>query len=248
MLKIENGLFSGTVIPETQIVTLTDDNNLPIFKSDGSLIQYWPSFYRTPIFLEIFTPLQGWGILIETSDSKFQFPSRFPSRDGALVFQPTLYITAKLMKDGQIIAQATSLATMEGSKSLEAAESIARGRLYDALGLSFPRYQEPAPVSPSATDHVKPVPSNTVTQIKSIEPKEDAQDIKPELPEAATSNEVVVETKANSTKVGKVNGDIERNLLQQVILQCNQRGVDVPSFESNSDAKAFLLSLLKKQA
>lgn len=253
MLKIESGLFSGVVIPDSQVVTLTDDNNLPVFKSDGSLIQYWPAMYRTPLFIEKFSPIDGWGVTIETSDSQFQFPSRFPSRDGSTVFQPTLFITAKLMKGGEVMAQATSLATVEGSKSLEAAESIVRGRLYDALGLSFPRYEEPARIAQNtATEVVKPVPSSkkNVTQIKPTESSNDTQEVKAELPQSpATSSEVVVvETKTESPKADKVNGNIERNLLQQVIIQCNQKGVDVPSFESNQDAKTFLMSLLKKQA
>lgn len=229
MLKIDKGLFAGTEIPETQLVTLSDENNQPVIKADGSLIQYWPAMYRTPIFLEKFSPLDGWGIEITSTESPFQFQSKYPTRDGSIVIQPTLYLTAKLVKDGHVIASATSLATIEGPKSFEAAESILRGRLYDALGLSYPRHQEIKEPDPDASEPVL-----------SVVPASES-----EKPESAPKSE----EKPKLTPVKSQKSPIERNLLAQITLQCNQRGMAIPEFADNKEASSFLKDLLlRKQA
>lgn len=229
MLKIEKGLFAGTEIPDTQLVTLSDEQNQPLFKADGTLIQYWPAMYRTPIFLEKFSPIDGWGIEISSTASPFQFQSKFPTRDGSVVVQPTLYLTAKLVKDGQIIATASSLATIEGPKSFEAAESILRGRLYDALGLSYPRHQDLKDPDPGVSE---PAP---LVQATTESPKQES---------AAPS-----ETKPKLSPVKNGQSTIERNLLAQITMQCNQRGLAVPQFADNKEATTFLKDLLlRKQA
>ncbi len=238
MIKIESGLFTGTEIPDNQVVTLTDDNNQPLFKADGNLIQYWPAMYRTPIFLTKFSPLDGWGIEIEHKQSPFQFQSRFPSRDGSIVVQPTIYLTATLTKDGKTIAQASSLATIEGPKSFEAAESIVRGRLYDALGLSYPRYQE------IDTPASEPRKTATVTPISAP-----AKAPAPAEPSETTASEPVSEaTPPQAEAPAQVAGSIERNLMSQITLQCNKKGIEVPILANNDEAKKFLTDLLRKKA
>lgn len=237
MIKIESGLFSGTEIPDNQVVTLTDDNNQPLLRADGNLIQYWPAMYRTPIFLSTFSPLDGWGIEIENKPSTFQFQSRYPSRDGSIIVQPTIYLTATLTKDGKTIAQASSLATIEGSKSFEAAESIVRGRLYDALGLSYPRYQEVETQAPeprkSASVTSLPVPAKAPAIAESTD---------------TTASEPVSEASPQTEAPAPVAGSIERNLMSQITLQCNKKGIEPPILSNNDEAKKFLTDLLKKKA
>lgn len=127
-MKIESGLFAGIEIPESEIAFLRNDN--------GDTTAWWAPAFRTPHFIQKFSPLDGWAVIVNAKAGEFNLPDYANTPDGsAPPVQPTQLFEAKLVKEGVVFATASSLEIIDGEKAWERGETNCRGRLYDALGL-----------------------------------------------------------------------------------------------------------------
>lgn len=149
---ISNGPFKGRGPATGEIFTLLDRNGIPVLR-EGKKVEVWGLAHRTRHFLEVFPPQEGWtvNILATPGPVSLSDPETYTA-DGTMAVQPTMVFTATLSdKDGKIVATASSLRLMNGVSSWEAGESKARGRLYDALGLTTSGLFEEQDAAPAQT-------------------------------------------------------------------------------------------------
>lgn len=164
-MKIEKGPFAGIDIP---------DSDLTYYPSnDGGSVPFWPTQARTPYFLETFSPLEGWTVIIENHQGPFNLPD---TRDPMIALpdvltQPTQLFIAKLVKDGVVYEQASSLAIIDAPSAWERGETAARGRLYEATGLpGFLRQFTPLADSPGTPTRVPTGPQPTAVIPMTVTP------------------------------------------------------------------------------
>lgn len=126
------GPFKGTAIPVEETRAQADGDGV-----------WWHPRDRTPVVLDRFPLDRGFSITIEREASTLTMPQKSPQGefyvDAALrVMQfPTVYITATLRgADKAPLAQATTLAILDGPRAYEQGENNARNRLYEAIGLN----------------------------------------------------------------------------------------------------------------
>lgn len=172
-----SGVFAGATVESNVLFDLKDfDGNVTL--RDGQVVQGVPIAALTPIFLDTFPPDEGWGVITEHKAGDFSLPDPFTlDASGQPIPQPTEWVTAKLVDPvGRVVAQATSLVVINGPKAFERGETIARGRLYEALGL--PRTTAPVVDEPEKRAHrcdpqpakpapvvEQPAPSSTETPL-----------------------------------------------------------------------------------
>lgn len=125
-MRIEKGPFAGIEIPDAELSFLPN--------ADGTTVPFWATHHRTPIFLERFKIEDGWQVVVETNVGGFDLPDTRQLSSTPLV-QPTQLFVAKLIRDGAVHAQASTLAIIDGPSAWERGETTARGRLYEASGL-----------------------------------------------------------------------------------------------------------------
>lgn len=128
-MKIEKGPFAGTEIPENEITFM--------LMANGDDVPFWPTHTRTPLFLDKFSPDDGWQVIVESHAGPFNLPDtrRADGTNFEILVQPTQLFVAKLIKDGSVYSQASMLAIIDGPSAWERGETTARGRLYEANGL-----------------------------------------------------------------------------------------------------------------
>lgn len=274
-MKIENGLFAGIEIPSEQLQPVLDFQNLPRFRADGSQMVYWATHHRTPLFLEKFSPFDGWSVSITSSRGDFTMPDRAYAADGSIVQQPTVSFLAALIKDGKVMAEASSLSTIYGPKAWESGETNARGRLYDALGLSAPLCGDPDATQsggtsptpkgasiPLAIPAALPALIPPITEPSPAAMPAAAEQSDPVIPVAAeamtsksSSNVTTIEPSVALLAVTpEASGTthaigntvaIDANLIRTIKTQAAARNVIVPEFDSLAEAKDFYKKLLK---
>lgn len=269
-MKIESGLFSGIVIPESEIVFLRNDS--------ADATPWWAPVFRTPHFIQKFSPLDGWSVIVNAKPGEFNLPDYENTQAGEKPpVQPTQLFEATLVKEGIVYATASSLEIIDGEKAWERGETNCRGRLYEALGLPGslkgtvpapgnaqknttkpgqkpPLVVVPMAAAPAQTDQVQQQPAVTLVEVQAQQHVTDS-DSASETPSdqsepestttEATSADVTPTTPVQSGPIQHAPG-INANLLSQIERQARLVGVPVRSLSSNDDAKKFFAELLSQ--
>lgn len=293
-MKINTGLFAGIDIPENEVKMLKYSN--------GEQVPFWATAFRTPVFLSVFSPIDGWHVVVENCNGVFDLPDNRRAMDNEVLVQPTQCFTAKLIKDSTVVATASSLAIIDGPSAWEAGETNARGRLYDALGLSGalplsqylhllkPATKDPIPQVSATMDHHGPardsdagaqiiaIPTSTSSRSKSDEvaavekptqldtarssdapavSEEQAMSSTPAkvlpTPSLPTEDGAVVQVlgsgKRSRTNRGKngsanISSAVDENLREHLVYIAGTNGTEIPSINTNQEAKDFLKKML----
>lgn len=255
------GLFAGASVDEKDLFDLKDpDGNVCL--RDGQVVRGVPIAALTPLFLDTFPPTEGWAVLTDHQPGCFNLPDPYTvDGHGKPIPQPTEWITVRLLDpQGRVVAQATSLVIINGPKAYERGETIARGRLYEALGL--PRSTAPvvedlptagktpaattatattASTQPSATASglqaaVKALPSGKrPTDVAPVAPRE----VAPTPPGPSAEQEAADDGNTQASP----NDPPKRSTLKVIERQAKVRCVSVPSFRTEQEAAAFLRQL-----
>lgn len=250
-MKIENGLFAGTEISSAALRPILGNDGLPILDPlTGQPKMVWPARERTPIFLEKFSPFAGWAVEVTSEPSDYPAWDRRPDEYGNAVVQPTRLYTAKLVKDGRTFGSATVLAAVFSTWAIGYGEDLARGALYDAMGLGLPNggtendgQRIAQPSSPTAK------PANDAASLG-------------DAPQASTEGSpVVVPVRTSRSKAAPVPvvpqpvanrpgprndgaGGIDPNVKANIEKVAAEKGYVVPELTSNEQAKKVLLDML----
>jgi len=255
-MNIQHGLFSGTVIPSEELEPLLDSLGGILVDRNGQQRVYWPAHSRTPRVLEKFSPLDGYAIDVTSCEAPYRLADKYVDANGNHVMQPSRLVTAKLVKEGTTLASATILQPIFGPWAMSLGEQVARGALYDALGLGVPSHFEPrdgkkdeapqvvvdAPVAPTPTASSPPLADSPAPAV--------ALDSEP-APASSASVQgdavvpVPVQSAPSRPKAPGINDHIEKNLLQTIEIQSAAKGVTVPVFADSAAAKKFLQDLLR---
>lgn len=157
-MQITRGLFAGVAPTEGEIRTIYDRSGQPVLR-DGMPVQSFGVHQRTPYVLEKFSPLDGYSIEVVAEPGAFDLPdpdTMVPDGNGGLRManQPTVKFTARLIDpNNRTLATASYLKVINSLSSHQEGETLARGRLYEALGLPGATHEVEAalPSAPKAT-------------------------------------------------------------------------------------------------
>lgn len=239
-MKINSGIFAGVVVDEAHLQ--------PWVLADGTVRKYWPTTARTAHFLEHFPPSEGWAVTVTATQGMFTMPDRYPAADGSSVAQPTMLFVARLSKNGVVMAEASTLATMYGPKAWETGETGARGRLYDALGLSMPiggESLEEVPAIETLAPVLTPVtPPPAASPTPATPEPEPTPAASPAVAEESVPSAATTSSSPRKAPTAAVASSIDRNLLRTIELQAAARGVTVPPLATTQEAKAFYKHML----
>lgn len=264
-MKIESGLFAGIEVPESEITFLRNDGGEPT--------PWWAPMFRTPHFIQKFSPLDGWAVIVNAKAGEFNLPDYSNATPGAQPpIQPTQLFEARLVKEGIVFATASSLEIIDGEKAWERGETNCRGRLYEALGL--PGAVKGANAGVTSPTQVKghktaktaapvvvpmagtPTPATQPQHVVTTQATEPDSSPEPVVEAAPVVEQVIPEPVAsiavdNSTAppatVQHAPG-INANLLSQIERQARLVGLPMRSLASNEDAKKFFAELLKQSS
>ncbi len=173
MCTIQSGPFKGLNVPEHEVRDLKHEG-IPVLDDDGNPIKIWGIHHRTRHVLEYFPPTEGWSVQVHHEPGGFDIPDpNTPVRNDAgqyvSAIQPTVEFTARLVSpDGKAVAEATVLRVINGAAAWQTGQTVARGALYDAIGLSLPTMDVEEAIrqlegqsDPKATPTVIPVASTS---------------------------------------------------------------------------------------
>jgi hypothetical protein len=153
--KIAAGPFKGIGPGAAEMRPLLDRNRQPVIR-DGKTVEVWSMHAKTPHALDVFKPLEGWGIVVNATPGPFEIPDpRTPQADAPTgqAMQPTMIFTAELINpEGRVLANASVLCIINSTFSWTDGISFARSKLYVALGLMMPNdpgEEPPATETPS---------------------------------------------------------------------------------------------------
>lgn len=157
-MQITHGLFKGITPAEGEIRTIYDRSGAPVLR-DGVPVQSFGVHQRTPYVLEKFSPLDGYAIEVVAEPGAFDLPdpdTMVPDgNDGVrMANQPTVKFTARLIDpNNRTLATASYLKVINSLSSHQEGETLARGRLYEALGLPGASHEVEAalPAAPKVT-------------------------------------------------------------------------------------------------
>lgn len=247
-MKIETGLFAGTEIPASALRPIYGADGLPVIdQSTGDARLVWPAILRTPIFLEKFSPFEGWAVDVTSVASEYPAWDRRPDQYGNSVQQPTRLYTAKLLKDDKLFASATVLVPVFSTWAVTFGEELARGALYDALGLSLPGVSTASDpdaarvtegdkgtsTTPKAEASNELPPAAVVVPVRSAKPQAKPAPVTP----------VPTENRTGGPRGTDPNG-VDANLRSNIEKVCTERSIEVPELTDNKQARAVLLQLL----
>ncbi len=264
-ISIEHGPFKGTVIPADELEHLLDASNQVVTDRTGQPRTFWPAHCRTPRFLEKFSPLEGFCIDVSSVEAPYRLTDKYFDANGNPVVQPSRLVTAKLVKDGIALATATILQPIFGPWAMALGEQIARGALYDALGLGLPNHVDLNAGKTTGTpqvvveEPVQALPAPTASEPPPAEPAQPAGSSDAPAPAPAPAPiasapapaqvpavaPLPITASGSRPKAAGVNDHIEKNLLQTIEIQAAGKGVPVPAFADTAAAKLFLQNLLR---
>lgn len=237
----QSGPFAGATVPESYLFDIKDyDGNVVL--RDGQLVRGVPIAALTPLFLETFPPDEGWGVISEHRAGDFSLPDPYTlSEAGQPVPQPTEWITMKLVDPaGRVVAQATSLAIINGPKAFERGETVARGRLYEALGLpktTAPIVDEPQRHADRPTQEAAAPERPLLTSVTAMPV------ITPSAPPAPPA-QPAQSTEAPTSVNGRAEELPKRSTIKQIERQAKLQGVVAPEvFASERQALEYLRRL-----
>lgn len=271
-LKIQAGPFKGFGPTAVELRPLLDSLGQPVIR-EGKPLDIWGVHHKTPHVLDVFKPIEGWGIVVTDRAGPFEIPdpnTRVSDGKGGetIASQPTTIFTAELVNpEGRTVASASVLCIINSTYAWSDGVNHARSKLYIALGLTTP--SEPVDLPPaSGTPNVKPaavVAGVTAIQAPSKHDKLPAvaqavieqavaasQPVEPTAPAEATPvGEPKVVAFASSQDVGngsvnQSNPALNKNLLRQAEHRARLHRVEVPAFANDDEIRAFCKNLLKK--
>lgn len=154
-MHITRGLFAGITPAEGEVRSIYDRSGQPVLR-DGVPVQSFGVHQRTPYVLEKFSPLEGYAIEVASEPGGFDLPDPdtiVPDGQGGqrMANQPTVKFTARLIDpNNRTLATASYLKVINSLSSHQEGETLARGRLYEALGLPSASHEVEAvlPASP----------------------------------------------------------------------------------------------------
>ena len=154
-MHITRGLFAGITPAEGEVRSIYDRSGQPVLR-DGVPVQSFGVHQRTPYVLEKFSPLEGYAIEVASEPGGFDLPDPdtiVPDGMGGqrMANQPTVKFTARLIDpNNRTLATASYLKVINSLSSHQEGETLARGRLYEALGLPSASHEVEAvlPASP----------------------------------------------------------------------------------------------------
>lgn len=256
-MKIETGLFAGTEIPASALRPITAvDGSIVTDPITGAERKVWPAINRTPLFLATFSPFEGWAVEVDSEPSEYPAWDKRTDEFGHPVQQPTRLYTARLVKEGRTFAVASVLVPVFSTWAIRYGEDLARGALYDALGLSIPdsvpendgkelfptskpkatgasNDSTDAPASPTDSTAAPLPPAAVVVPVRDMKGKGNA---------APT-----VTPKPTGNRPGPRNqdaGGIDPNLKANIDKVAADKGFRVPELTDNQQAKQILLDML----
>jgi len=256
-MKITTGPFRGIEI---------NTNEIGVYIPYGSTEpakHYWMTPYRMRHFLEKYPPSEGYGIRIQHSPGPFDLPDyRKQEPQHAPLVQPTHLFIASFVHRDVVLAQASTLAIIDGPSAWERGEDIARGRLLAACGLPTwidePNVSDArSPASKVSTTIPLAMPSIHSPQA-SHQPQEPASGAvadqdgpsKPavkiiEFPpgDAVRDHEV-----RDDNAPAMISTSINTNLRDQILQLSKFLNVPVPKIETTEQAKTFYRELLIMQS
>lgn len=232
-MKINNGPFAGTIVPAHELQTL--------FNYDGTTTDWWPVAFRTPVFLDKYSPSDGWCIEVRNEQGSFNLPDYRNGVGGEILTQPTQLFVATLKRNGIIVNQASSLEVIDGAKAWERGETNARGRLYEAMGLPG----STKTISPS--DNAFPSGGSNVTalpvRMPGLQSPKEVDHVEGEaLSSAPPETTSTHEQPSDQPEKPKTNA--MANLLQQINTMAKIKGIVVPDLSDLEAAKSFYRDLL----
>lgn len=250
MMKIEAGIFAGTEIPQAALRPILGGDNLPILDTATGLPRHvWPAAARTPLFLAMFSPFAGWAVQVTSEPSEYPAWDRRPGENGEAILQPTRLYTARLVKDGVTFASASVLSAVFSTWAIGYGEDLARGALYDALGLGLPQtawVPDAPPLAPrKAATPDAPATTPEATALPS------AAVVVPVLNARAKPKPTLVAPAPTDNRPGPRNqdsGGIDPNLKANIDKVAKDKGLTVPELIDNQHAKTVLLEMLSGKA
>ncbi len=260
VMLTRQGPFAGVEVQTRDLFDVKDhEGNLMM--RDGQIVRGVPVAALTPIFLELFDPKEGWGVTTEHRSAEYTLPDPWTLDElGRPLNQPTEWITVSLVApNGRTVAQASSLAIVNGPKAFERGETIARSRLYEALGLprtTAPLVEEGAPASIAlpkpVAEPVDQAQSGKRPGVVALPSGHSTRAIEaPATPVAepliATVVTTVVEKAHVESEGDYLSGPPKRSTLAQLSRQAKLRGRAVPSFSTEQEARAFQRELLSER-
>jgi hypothetical protein len=210
---IQAGPFAGTVVPKHQLAATLD----------GRL--YWPTRARTPLFLVVFPPNQ-WTVrctaTVHTDMGK-----------GMVEFRAFLVDAQNVERNS-----ASTLTIVASQSDWDNGETIARGRLYDALGLALVTESydegdltETANAAGNATHAVGSAPSTEPAVIAAPALQDASVSVETATQTAlplATAASAASETAANEPPGNRVMGTVNPQLMRVLTSRCEAIGKPVP--------------------
>lgn len=215
-MQITRGLFAGITPAEGEIRAIYDRAGQPVLR-DGVQLQSFGVHQRTPYVLEKFSPLDGYCIDVIAEAGSFDLPdpdTLVPDGQGGqrMANQPTVKFTARLIDpNNRTLATASYLKVINSLSSHQEGETLARGRLYEALGLpgASGEIEVTAPAVPkaapkAATASAVAIGSGTAhlpAKAKEILATAEAESLAPVEAQEAPSSEDASSTPAGATPV-----------------------------------------------
>lgn len=259
-MKIETGLFAGTEIPTSSLRPLIGTDGLIVTDAiTGQERKVWPAINRTPHFLAVFSPFAGWAVEVSSDPSEYPAWDKRTDEFGHAVQQPTRLYTARLLKDRVVFATASVLVPVFSTWAIRYGEDLARGALYDALGLSIPDAIPdndgkdlaplPKPKGNGASNEstVAPAPANESAEPAPLPPAAVVVPVLNAPVKLKGKPAPAVEPKATENRPGPRNqdsGGIDPNIKANIDKVAAEKGFRVPALTDNQHAKQVLLDML----
>lgn len=151
---VPEGPFKGVQALAGELIVRIDE-------STGRDYSHWDTHARTRHFLTKFDPSEGWRVIV----TQQQIPDAYltdysvPLNDGSFAVNPAWLFTATLLdKDNQPVANASVVQLFNCAMSIEIGQTRARGKLYQALGLSSSPSNEDDARQPNQVGRNSPTP------------------------------------------------------------------------------------------
>jgi len=280
--KIQNGPFKGIGPLAHEIRPLLNTNGLPVMNREGKVIDIWGVHHKTPHVLDVYKPTDGWGIVISDRPGPFEIPDPNTlvtngSGQQVAASQPTTIFVAELTNpEGRVMANASVLCIINSTFSWSDGQTLARSKLYVAMGLTAPNDQSDVPpASTGAPTDKTTAPVAGVTAVdapfkhdklpaaaqalieqsaqssapvsESPEPTQVAKDASPTTETKAPTLTVVPSANdASQVSANHANPQLNKNLLRQAEHRARVAGKDVPTFANDDEIRVFCKDLLKK--
>ena len=222
---IQSGPFAGIEVPKQQLG----------MSLEGQV--YWPTRARTPLFLVVYPPNQ-WTV-------KCTATPRTELCKGMVEFRAFLVDTNNVERNS-----ASTVSIVASRQDWEFAETIARGRLYDALGLAYVDQHDDE--GTLGVERTEPFASATAAPIASVDQTEAIRIVAPSvtqtepgttelatqasLPLPSSASAASTEQAAEDSDEG-VMGTVNPQLMRVLTARCEANGKPVPRCHNDDEVR-----------